>query len=96
MEHNSTLINLNVLKVCSEFGIEKVLYTSSACVYPEYNQMDENNPSCVEDSVYPVNQIQNMVGKSYMPKDCIYHLEKIMESIRRLQDYIISLPNGNI
>ena len=39
--HNSTLINLNVLKVCSEFGIEKVLYTSSACVYPEYNQMDE-------------------------------------------------------
>ncbi len=51
--HNSTLINLNVLKVCSEFGIEKVLYTSSACVYPEYNQMDENNPSCVEDSVYP-------------------------------------------
>ena len=51
--HNSTLINLNVLKVCSEFGIEKVLYTSSACVYPEYNQMDESNPSCVEDSVYP-------------------------------------------
>lgn len=51
--HNSTLINLNVLNVCSEFGIEKVLYTSSACVYPEYNQMDENNPSCVEDSVYP-------------------------------------------
>ena len=40
----STLINLNVLKVCSEFGIEKVLYTSSIyCVYPEYNQMDENN-----------------------------------------------------
>lgn len=51
--HNSTLINLNVLKVCSEFGIDKVLYTSSACVYPEYNQMDENNPSCIEDSVYP-------------------------------------------
>jgi len=51
--HNSTLINLNVLKVCSEYGIKKVLYTSSACVYPEYNQMDENTPSCVEDSVYP-------------------------------------------
>ena len=51
--HNSTLINLNVLKSCSDYGIKKVLYTSSACVYPEYNQMDENNPSCVEDSVYP-------------------------------------------
>lgn len=51
--HNSTLINLNVLKVCSDYQIEKVLYTSSACVYPEYNQMDADNPSCEEHTVYP-------------------------------------------
>ena len=53
--HNSSLIHLNVLKTCSEYGIKKVLYTSSACVYPEHNQLDKDNPTCVEDSVYPAN-----------------------------------------
>lgn len=53
--HNSSIINLNVLKVCSEFGIDKVLYTSSACVYPEHNQLDPDNPNCEESSAYPAN-----------------------------------------
>lgn len=53
--HNSSLINLNVLKVCSEFGIDKVLYTSSACVYPEHNQLNPDNPNCEESSAYPAN-----------------------------------------
>jgi len=53
--HNSSLIHLNVLKTCSEYGIKKVLYTSSACVYPEHNQLDKDNPTCVEHSVYPAN-----------------------------------------
>ncbi|RKQ50217.1 nucleoside-diphosphate-sugar epimerase [Roseivirga pacifica] len=51
--HNSALINLNVLKSSVNHGVKRVFYSSSACVYPEYNQMDSDNPNCVEESVYP-------------------------------------------
>jgi nucleoside-diphosphate-sugar epimerase len=51
--HNSALINLNVLEETRIKGVKKIFYTSTACVYPEYNQMDPNNPKCSEDSVYP-------------------------------------------
>ena len=51
--HNSALINLNTLDNCREFKVPKVFYSSSACVYPEYNQMDPTNPKCSEDTVYP-------------------------------------------
>ena len=51
--HNSTLINLHVCDVMTRHGIKKVFYSSSACVYPEYNQMDPENPKCSEDSAYP-------------------------------------------
>lgn len=50
---NSALCNLNVVGACHEFGVKKVFYSSSACMYPEYNQMDPNNPKCSEDSAYP-------------------------------------------
>jgi nucleoside-diphosphate-sugar epimerase len=51
--HNSCIINLNVLKVCSIKNIKKIFYSSSACVYPEYNQLDSDNPKCSEDSTFP-------------------------------------------
>jgi GDP-D-mannose 3',5'-epimerase len=51
--HNSCLINLNVLKTCSQKNVTKIFYSSSACVYPEYNQLDPNNPKCSEDTTYP-------------------------------------------
>ena len=51
--HNSVAINVNVLRECKKHGIKKILYASSACVYPEYNQEDPNNPYCEENSVYP-------------------------------------------
>ena len=51
--HNSALINLNVLHEATKKGIKKILYTSSACVYPERNQLDPNNPLCEESSAYP-------------------------------------------
>jgi len=50
---NSILINVNVLKKSHEVGIEGVFYSSTACVYPEYNQMDPDSVNCREDSVYP-------------------------------------------
>ncbi len=51
--HNSALCNLNVLEEMKHKGIKKVFYSSSACMYPEYNQMDPDNPKCSEDSAYP-------------------------------------------
>lgn len=51
--HNSAMINLNMVKECSRAGVQKLFYASSACVYPEYNQIDPNNPNCAEESVYP-------------------------------------------
>jgi nucleoside-diphosphate-sugar epimerase len=51
--HNSAMINLNVLDSMRKYGVKKVLYTSSACVYPERNQLDPDNPNCEETSAYP-------------------------------------------
>lgn len=53
--HNSMLISLNVLEECQKNKVKKILYTSSACVYPEHNQLDPLNPKCTESSVYPAN-----------------------------------------
>jgi len=50
---NSALINLNVLDACYRRNIKRIFYSSSACVYPEYNQLDPENPICSEDSAYP-------------------------------------------
>jgi nucleoside-diphosphate-sugar epimerase len=51
--HNSATINLNVLEAGWRAGIKKIFYSSSACIYPEYNQRDPKNPKCSEDSAYP-------------------------------------------
>ena len=53
--HNSALINLNVAKECVVKKVKKVFYSSSACMYPEHNQLDPLNPNCVESSAYPAN-----------------------------------------
>lgn len=51
--HNSALINLNIATYAVKAGIKKLFYSSSACIYPLYNQLDPDNPKCSEDSVYP-------------------------------------------
>jgi GDP-D-mannose 3',5'-epimerase len=51
--HDSAMINLNALEEGRKAGAKKFFYSSSACIYPEYNQMDADNPTCSEDSVYP-------------------------------------------
>src|SRR5580692_5645982 len=51
--HNSATINLNVLEFGRQAGVKKFFYSSSACIYPERNQLDPNNPICSEDSAYP-------------------------------------------
>lgn len=51
--YNSALINLNVLEEAKQKAAKKVFYSSSACIYPEYNQLDPDNPKCSEESAYP-------------------------------------------
>ncbi len=51
--HNSALINLNIAGLAYKFKVGKLFYSSSACIYPKYNQMDPENPKCSEDSAYP-------------------------------------------
>jgi GDP-D-mannose 3', 5'-epimerase len=57
--HNSSQINLNVLEMQKErnrrddVNKTKIFYSSSACMYPEHNQLDPNNPDCSEESAYP-------------------------------------------
>jgi GDP-D-mannose 3', 5'-epimerase len=57
--HNSAVINLNVLDAVQKYnerkgaGKTKIFYSGSACMYPEYNQVDPDNPNCKESSAYP-------------------------------------------
>ena len=53
--HNSATINLNVAEAAHKRNIKRVFYSSSACMYPEHNQLDPDNPNCAEDSAYPAN-----------------------------------------
>ena len=51
--HNSAMINLNVCDVVTRREVKKIFYSSSACIYPEHNQLDPDNPKCDEASAYP-------------------------------------------
>jgi GDP-D-mannose 3',5'-epimerase len=51
--HNSATINLNMVYWGLKAEIKKIFYSSSACIYPEYNQLDPQNPKCSEGSAYP-------------------------------------------
>ena len=52
---NSATINLNVARIIKEKNIPMVFFSSSACIYPEHNQMSADNPNCEESSAYPAN-----------------------------------------
>jgi nucleoside-diphosphate-sugar epimerase len=51
--HNSALINLNMLEAARRQDSRRIFYSGSACMYPEHNQLDPDNPNCAEDSAYP-------------------------------------------
>jgi nucleoside-diphosphate-sugar epimerase len=53
--HNSALINLNIAYEAAKKSVTRVFYSSSACMYPEHNQLDPANPNCEESSAYPAN-----------------------------------------
>ncbi len=51
--HNSASINLNVLEAARRRNVRRIFYSSSACIYPAFNQLDPDNPHCAEASAYP-------------------------------------------
>lgn len=53
--HNSATINLNVADIAHKKKVGRVFYSSSACMYPEHNQLNPDSPECSEDSAYPAN-----------------------------------------
>lgn len=53
--HNSAMINLNVADQAVKTNVSRLFYSSSACMYPEHNQLDPDNPNCEESSAYPAN-----------------------------------------
>lgn len=52
---NSSLININILQSMVKYNVKDVFFASSACIYPEHNQLDPDNPNCEESSAYPAN-----------------------------------------
>ena len=50
---NSTAINLNILQAVRKYHVPRVFFASSACVYPEHNQLDPDRPDCREHTAYP-------------------------------------------
>ena len=60
--HNSALINLNMLDACHKRNIKRVLYSSSACMYPEHNQEDPDNPNCAENSFSQPYSLSGLAG----------------------------------
>lgn len=54
--HNSAMVNLNIAhEATRKNNVKRIFYSSSACMYPEHNQLDPDNPNCTEDSAYPAN-----------------------------------------
>ena len=51
--HNSAMVNLNTVECARRANVKRIFYSSSACIYPEYNQRDPENPKCSEESAYP-------------------------------------------
>ncbi len=53
--YGSAMINLNVANECIKKNVKKIFYSSSACMYPEHNQLNPDDPNCLESSAYPAN-----------------------------------------
>lgn len=50
---NSALINMHVLEACRVAGVGRIFFSSSACIYPSFNQQDPDDPNCAEATAYP-------------------------------------------
>ena len=74
--HNSALINLNVAYYAHLAKVIRLFYSSSACIYPEHNQIDPDNPNCEESSAYPANPDSEYGWEKLLVKDYISLLKE--------------------
>ena len=93
--HNNALINLHTLEAARVHGMQRYLYTSSACVYPEYRQMDANVTPLREEDVYPA-QPQDAYGweKLLAERLCLHYHEDYGMATRIVRFHNIFGPFG--
>ena len=89
--HNSATINLNVLEACRRRNNSYIFYSSSACMYPAYNQEDPDNPNCAEIPLILQRPTANTGGKSYLARGSIWLITAIMGCMCESVDFIIFL-----
>jgi nucleoside-diphosphate-sugar epimerase len=93
--HNNALINLHTLEAARVNGARRYLFTSSACVYPEYKQMDANVTPLKEEAVYPA-QPQDAYGweKLIIERLCMHYREDYGLETRIVRFHNIFGPLG--
>jgi GDP-D-mannose 3', 5'-epimerase len=93
--HNNALINLNTLEAARLSGVERLLYTSSACIYPEYLQEEANVTALKEEDAYPA-QPQDAYGweKLITERLCIHYREDYGLETRIVRFHNIFGPLG--
>lgn len=93
--HNNALINIHTLEAARENGVRRYLYTSSACVYPEYRQMETSVTPLREEDAYPA-QPQDAYGweKLMAEKLCQYYREEYGLETRTVRFHNIFGPLG--
>jgi GDP-D-mannose 3',5'-epimerase len=93
--HNNALINIHTLEAARVNGVKRYFYTSSACVYPEYKQMDANVIPLKEEDVYPA-QPQDAYGweKLIIERLCLHYREDYGLETRIVRFHNIFGPNG--
>jgi GDP-D-mannose 3',5'-epimerase len=94
--HNNALINIHTLEAARINAVKRYFYTSSACVYPEYKQMDENVVPLKEEDVYPA-QPQDAYGweKLIIERLCQHYQEDYGIETRVVRFHNIFGPYGS-
>jgi GDP-D-mannose 3', 5'-epimerase len=93
--HNNALINLHTIEAARQAGVTRYLYSSSACIYPEYLQTDANVTPLREEDAYPA-QPQDAYGweKLVTEKLCEYYFSDYGLETRIVRFHNIYGPNG--
>lgn len=93
--YNNLLINLNTIEASRRAGVKRYLYTSSACVYPEYRQRDTDCPPLREEEAYPADP-QDAYGweKLISERLCMYYREDYVMETRIVRFHNIFGPMG--
>lgn len=93
--HNNSLINIHTIEAARMNGIKRYLYTSSACIYPEYRQMQAEVAPLKEEDAYPA-QPQDAYGweKLVAERLCMHYREEYGLETRIVRFHNIFGPLG--